>query len=108
MGNMQALMQDQKILREEVNQLKTQMGFVMEILNATLKKENSHVLASASEIPTLPTSLGSSLDHGVSRESSPQSEVLEPSHQQMLPACQKESQLERPKKKFDPSSMSYG
>ena len=40
--DMQASPYDQKLLRKEFNQLKTQMSLVMEILNAVLRKQNNH------------------------------------------------------------------
>ena len=42
MVDMQASPYDQKMLRKEFNQMKTQMSLVMEILNAVLRRQNNH------------------------------------------------------------------
>ena len=58
MVDMQAMSQDQKLLREEVHQLKTQVSLVMEVLKTVLRKEDNPLPDAATEVVT--SSLGSS------------------------------------------------
>src|ERR1051325_1595034 len=63
----QDLVSGQELLREENHQLKTQLSFVIEILNTVLKKEDKPAPASATRvsIPAYTLGASSSLELGL-------------------------------------------
>src|ERR1051325_2161213 len=66
MLDIQDLVSGQELLKEENHQLKTQLSFVMEILNTVLKKEDKPAPASTTRVSIPPYTLGaySSLESG--------------------------------------------
>src|ERR1043165_996873 len=60
MLDMQDLVSGQELLREENHQLKTQLSFVMEILNTVLRKEDKHAPDSVTRVSIPPYTFGAS------------------------------------------------
>src|ERR1051325_8832668 len=60
MLDIQDLVSGQELLREENHQLKTQLSFVMEILNTVLKKEDKLAPISTTRVSFPPCTLGDS------------------------------------------------
>src|ERR1043165_9243656 len=114
MLDMQDLVSVQELLKEENHQLKTQLSFVMEIVNIVLRKEDKLAPASATRVYITPYTLGDSSS-------------LESGHTSPLPLCvSRFSRLQpvyvaqkdpkgkayqpgssQPERQFDPISMLY-
>lgn len=74
-ATMEELQQGQAALKEEINQLKTQMSLVMEILQTLLKKEGNPTPTSRMEMVSPMPLSGSTLHHELPQGYRPQPEL---------------------------------
>src|SRR3954464_1113133 len=75
MLEMQELIHNQGALKEENNQMKTQVSLVMEVLKKVLRKEGDVILTAATEVVDLSSPIGSPPIHGTLHGVPPQLQV---------------------------------
>src|SRR3954466_14203160 len=81
MLEMRDLVRNQDALKEENNQLKTQLSLVMEVLKTVLRKECDVVPAAATETVDSVSSIRSLSTHGMPQRAPPQTQVSLPPRQ---------------------------
>src|SRR3954465_7280503 len=81
MLEMRDLVHNQDALKEENSQLKTQLSLVMEVLKTVLRKEGNVVPVAATEVVDSSSSIGSLSTHGMPQGDLPQLQTPSPPRQ---------------------------